>query len=189
MPLLLLLLRVHHHPQTLAPNISFAGFGSEVSDTFEEETLVETYYKYASVYARRQIYRVSVRKSPDTLQSYLSDEARKLFAAGDAKAIVDTFGTHYMSSASLGGMRRFASSIDVRDESISSKLGQALELEFAAEMETGEASGGTSNETSDATVEKLRGLMKIKNPIVFGGTYINRSETWVSPGHCYQRLC
>jgi hypothetical protein len=46
---------------------------------------------------------------------------------------LDTFGTHYTTSASFSGMRRFASSSDVRDESISTKLGQALKLKFAAE--------------------------------------------------------
>jgi len=169
--------------QSVSANIGFAGFGSEVTDTFEEESLVGTYYKYACIYARQQIYRVSVREFPATLQSYLSDIARRLFAAGDAKTIVDTFGTHYMSSASFGGMRRFASSIDVRDESISTKLGQALKLKFAAETEAGEVSGGAGSDTSDATVKKLRDSMETKSSIVFGGTYIDGSETWVRLSH------
>jgi hypothetical protein len=155
----------------------------EVQDTFEEEPLVETYYKYASIYARQQIYHVSVRESPATLQSYLSDRARRLFAAGNAKAIVDTFGTHYMSSASFGGMRRFASSIDVRDEGISTKLGQALKLKFALETEAGEVSGGAGSDNSDATVKKLRDSMETKSSIVFGGTYIDGSKSWVRSNH------
>jgi hypothetical protein len=118
---------------TLAANIGFAGFVLEIQDTFEEDSPLETYYKYASIYARQQIYRVSVREFPQALQSYLSDRARRMFAAGDAKAILDTFGTHYTTLASFSGMRRFASSSDVRDESISTKLGQALKLKFAAE--------------------------------------------------------
>ena len=166
--------------QTLGANIGFAGFGLEVQDTFEEETLVETYHKYASLYARQQIYRVNVREFPATLQSYLSARALRLFTAGDAKAIVDTFGTHYMSSATFGGMRRFASSIDVRDESISTKLGQALKLKFAVETEAGEVTGGANNENTDATVQKLRDSMETKSSVVFGGTYIDGSETWVS---------
>jgi hypothetical protein len=169
--------------QSFSANIGFAGFGLEVQDTFEEETLVETYYKYASIYARQQIYHVSVRESPATLQSYLSDRARRLFAAGNAKEIVDTFGTHYMSSASFGGMRRFASSIDVRDEGISTKLGQALKLKFAIETEAGEVSGGAGNDNSDATVKKLRDSMETKSSIVFGGTYIDGSKSWVRSNH------
>ena len=165
--------------QSLAANIGFAGFGLEVQDTFEEETLVETYHKYASIYARQQTYRVSIREFPAVLQNYLSDRARRLFAAGDPKAIVDTFGTHYMSAASFGGMRRFSSSIDVRDESISTKLGQALKLKFAVETEAGEVSGGAGSDNSDATVKKLRDSMETKSSIVFGGTYIDGSETWV----------
>jgi hypothetical protein len=149
----------------------------EVEDTFEEETLVETYYKYASMYARQQIYHISVRESPAALQSYLSDRARRLFAAGNATDIVNTFRTHYMSSASFGGMRRFASSIDVRDESISTKLGQALKLEFAVETGSGEATGGGSSGTSDETVKKLRASMETKSSIVFGGTYIDGSKS------------
>jgi hypothetical protein len=166
--------------QSFSANIGFAGFGLEVQDTFEEETLVETYHKYASIYARQQIYRVSIRDFAPTLQSYLSVRAQRLFAAGDAKAIVDTFGTHYMSSASFGGMRRFASTADVRDESISTKLGQALKLKFAVETEAGEVSGGAGSDSSDATVNKLRDSMETKSSIVFGGTYIDGSKTWVS---------
>jgi hypothetical protein len=166
--------------QSFSANIGFAGFGLEVQDTFEEETLVETYHKYASIYARQQIYRVSIRDFAPTLQSYLSARAQRLFAAGDAKAIVDTFGTHYMSSASFGGMRRFASTADVRDESISTKLGQALKLKFAVETEVGEVSGGAGSDSSDATVNKLRDSMETKSSIVFGGTYIDGSKTWVS---------
>jgi hypothetical protein len=173
--------------QSFSSNIGFAGFGLEVQDTFEEETLVETYHKYASIYARQQIYRVSIRDYPATLQRYLSVRAQRLFASGDAKAIVDTFGTHYMSSASFGGMRRFASSIDVRDESISTKLGQALKLKFAVETEAGEVSGGAGSDNLDATVKKLRDSMETKSSIVFGGTYIDGSETWVRPNH--HRIC
>ena len=140
---------------------------------------METYHKYASIYARQQTYRVSIREFPAVLQNYLSDRARRLFAAGDPKAIVDTFGTHYMSAASFGGMRRFSSSIDVRDGSISTKLGQALKLKFAVETEAGEVSGGAGSDNSDATVKKLRDSMETKSSIVFGGTYIDGSETWV----------
>lgn len=141
--------------------------------------MVETYHKYASIYARHQIYRVSILNTPADLQPYLSDRARRLFAGGDANAIVDTFGTHYITSATFGGMRRFASSLDVRDESVSDKLGQALNLKFAAEIEAGNASGSAGSTSSDATVQKIHNSMDVKNSIVIGGTFVGDGDTWV----------
>jgi hypothetical protein len=166
--------------QSLSSSIGFAGFGLEVKDTFGEETLVETYYKHASIYVRQQIYHVSVSESPATLQSYLSDKARRLFAAGNAAEIVDTFGTHYMSSVRFDGTRRFASTADVRDASISTKLSRALKLKSAVATESGEVTGDGLSDNSDATIEKLHGSIETKSSIVVGGTYTDGSKTWVS---------
>lgn len=166
--------------EKFSANIGFAGFGLEIQHTFEETTNVETFHKYASLYARQQIYRVSVREFPAALQSYLSERALRLFREGDPKAIVDTFGTHYMTSASFGGMRRFASTLDVRDEGISTKLGQALKMKFAVETEAGEVSGGAGNENTDATVQKIHNQMDVKNSIVFGRTYVEgKDDSWI----------
>ncbi|KAK5731320.1 hypothetical protein LTR15_001259 [Elasticomyces elasticus] len=170
----------HSLSQSYSASLGFAGFGVEIEDTFEETSLVETYKKYASVYARQQIYRISVREYPAALQAYLSPRALNLFKAGDPKAIFDTFGTHYMTSASFGGMKRFASTLDARDENISSKLGQALKAKFAAQTEAGEVSGGAGSADSDATVQKVSNSMEVKSSVVFGGTYVDSNEAaWI----------
>jgi len=170
----------HSLSQSYSASLGFAGFGVEIQDTSEETTLVETHNKYASFYSRQQIFHVSVRQYPAALQDYLSPKATVLFKGGDAKAIVDTFGTHYMTSATFGGMKRFASTLDARDENISTKLGQALKAKFAAETEAGEVSGGAGSDNSDATVQKISSSMETKSSVVFGGTYVTGNEAaWV----------
>lgn len=77
-------------------------------------------------------------------------------------------------------MRRFASSLDVRDESVSDKMGQALNLKFAAETEAGKASSSGGSSSNDATVQKIHNFMDVKNSILVGGTFVGDSDTWVS---------
>ncbi|KAK3698056.1 hypothetical protein LTR37_017105 [Vermiconidia calcicola] len=167
--------------QSYSANLGFAGFGVEIQNTFEESSLVETYKKYASIYARQQIYHVSVREDATAMQAYLSPRAVSLFQSGNARSIVDTFGTHYMTNATFGGMKRFASTLDARDENISTKLGQALKAKFAAQTEAGEISGGAGSANSDETVQKISNSMETKSTVVFGGTYVESDEgSWVS---------
>lgn len=77
-------------------------------------------------------------------------------------------------------MRRFASSLDVRDESVSDKMGQALNFKFAAETEAGKASSSGGSSSNDATVQKIHNFMDVKNSILVGGTFVGDSDTWVS---------
>ncbi|KAK3635616.1 hypothetical protein LTR56_014656 [Elasticomyces elasticus] len=167
--------------QSYSTTLAFNGFGGEIQDSFQESSLGETYKKYASIYARQQTYYVTVREYAAELQAYLSPRALSLFKAGDPKAIVDTFGTHYMTSATFGGMKRLSSTLDARDDNLSLKLGQALEAKFAAQTGAGEVSGGAGSDNSDAIVQKISTLMEDKSFVVFGGTYVDGSEdAWIS---------
>ncbi|KAK4888866.1 hypothetical protein LTR27_012265 [Elasticomyces elasticus] len=167
--------------QSYSTTLSFTGFGEEIQDSFQESSLGETYKKYASIYARQQTYYVTVREYAAGLQAYLSPRALSLFKAGDPEAIVDTFGTHYMTSATFGGMKRLSSTLDARDDNLSLKLGQALEAKFAAQTGTGEVSGGAGSDNSDAIVQKISTLMEDKSFVVFGGTYVDGDQdAWIS---------
>ncbi|KAK5725201.1 hypothetical protein LTR17_013153 [Elasticomyces elasticus] len=167
--------------QSYSTTLAFTGFGGEIQDSFLESSLGETYKKYASVYARQQTYHVTVREYAAGLQAYLSPRALSLFKAGDPKAIVDTFGTHYMTSATFGGMKRLSSTLDARDDNLSLKLGQALEAKLAAQTGAGEVSGGAGSDNSDAVVQKISALIEEKSFVVFGGTYTDGDEAaWIS---------
>ncbi|KAK5719582.1 hypothetical protein LTR17_015368 [Elasticomyces elasticus] len=171
----------HNLSQSYSTTLAFTGFGGEIQDSFQESSLGETYKKYASIYARQQTYHATVREHAADLQAYLSPRALSLFKAGDPRAIVDTFGTHYMTSATFGGMKRLSSTLDARDDNLSLKLGQALEAKFAAQTEAGEVSDGAGSDNSDAIVQKISTLMEDKSFFVFGGTYVDGYEdAWIS---------
>lgn len=173
----------------LGGNAAFDGFGIEMKETFAENDYVETYKKYASLYCRYDRYTVSIIEDNFAdLQQFLTPQALKVFREQNAEKIVGTFGTHYMRSATFGGVKRFASKIDVRDEGIAEDLGSALGFSVA-ETETGgnDTSGkkapdsaGFNFNLDTKTKSDIHRQMETSEIQVIGGNYVEGEESqWV----------
>lgn len=97
--------------QQLGMTAGIFGFSGEVQDSFSETSNVETYQKYASSYTMAQHYTITLNSEDDASinRQFLSDEAVALFQNGTPAQIVQRFGTHFMTSATFGGSKRYAS--------------------------------------------------------------------------------
>jgi hypothetical protein len=88
----------------------YAGFGAEVNLSFEEDSFDETDMKYAGLYIQEQTYTLRFSKTNSTdVRKHLSKNAKDSFAKDDAGTIVQRWGTHYLESATFGGMKRITS--------------------------------------------------------------------------------
>ncbi|KAK4503018.1 hypothetical protein PRZ48_006445 [Zasmidium cellare] len=172
----------------LGGNAAFDGFGVEMKETFDESDYVETYQKYASMYVRYERYTVSIiEDNLADLQTFLTPQALKVFSEQDPATIVNTFGTHYMRSATFGGVKRFASKLDVRDEGIQEQLHETLGFTVAeTQSEGNETSGKKAPDSAGAdfsldtqTKRDIHNLMETSEIEVIGGTYVKgEDETW-----------
>jgi hypothetical protein len=96
---------------SLSSGASIFGFGAEFSTSFSESSKVETYQKYAGSYTLAKLYTINLN-SPNNaqeLRQYMTVDALKLFANGTAADIVARYGTHFMTSATFGGFKRYTS--------------------------------------------------------------------------------
>jgi len=157
------------------------GFGLEVKDSFGEKTLEETYQKYVSSYERISTYNCHfVDKSPGSVKTWLSDSAIAIFAKRDAKQIVETYGTHYMTEAYFGGVQRFSSRCKIIDSEVSTDLSQAFGFKLKAE---GEGTGGEVNgDVRDAseTTRKVYNSLTDYRKVTFGGLPDDKSMPWAT---------
>lgn len=63
------------------------------------------------------------------MQRFLTPEAREIIETeDDTGAIVNALGTHFMTSAISGGLKRFASVLDVRNENVAEQHVIALSI-------------------------------------------------------------
>jgi hypothetical protein len=157
------------------------GFGLEVENSFAELTLEETYEKYVSSYERCTTYNTRfVDQSPKAVRTWLSDSAIALFASKDAKKIVDALGTHYMTGADFGGVRRSTSKSKIIDSTVSTYLGEAFGFKLKAE---GEQAGGEVNASikdASETTRKFYNTLENYWTATFGGLPDETSMAWAT---------
>lgn len=177
---------------------SYDGFGMEVNSSFHEKDFTETYAKYASYFETDQVYQVDfLDKSPLSIQKWLSKSALDTFARGNPVEICNTFGTHYMTSATFGGLKRTSAKCNYRDESISSSLAEAVRLSVTAQEEQAkdggdkkpngdsdkdkkapQDGGSASASSSNETVQKLYSKLEISTSTIRGGLPRVDEELW-----------
>lgn len=96
------------------------GFGMEMNQSLNETDFTETYKTYTSVYEIQHVYTLKVNETDTTkLQKHLTPHALEVFREKDPSDIVDIFGTHYMTQAGFGGLKRMLSVLDIREENVS----------------------------------------------------------------------
>lgn len=157
------------------------GFGLEVNDSFGESTLEETYEKYVSSYERIATYNTHfVDKSPAAITKWLSGSAVAIFATKDPKQIVDTFGTHYMTEATFGGVQRFSSKCSIIDSTVKTSLSEALgfKLQFDGEGAGGEVKGSVKD--ASETTRKIYNNLGEVSKVTFGGLPDDKSMPWAT---------
>lgn len=95
---------------SLGGNASIEGFGMEFKSSFNETDFTETFKKYASVYEVQQVYKLSLKEADaQKVQALLTDDAVNDFRNLTAPEIVSQYGTHFMTSATFGGLKRTSS--------------------------------------------------------------------------------
>lgn len=158
---------------------SLFGFGGEFERTFHEEHLEETFEKYAAHYERQQIY--SVRWVDDPVRALTSAAAKDLETLSAAE-LVNKYGTHFMSSASFGGVKIFASRIDIRDEMSAQSIRTAMSLAVSAKDPESGASGSAEEARArdNQTIQKLSQMMQVELVKTIGGHGGANREQWVS---------
>jgi hypothetical protein len=110
----------HKLSETMRLKGGSGGFGMEMNESFNETDFSETYKKYASVYEIQQVYTLKVNETDTTkLQKHLTPHALEVFREKTPSDIVDIFGTHYMTQAGFGGLKRMLSVLDIREENVS----------------------------------------------------------------------
>lgn len=136
----------------LGAGVSIGGFSSEFSRTFKEDTLEETFLKYAAHYERQQIYSANfIGHAID----HLSAEAIEALDGYPVAELIDTFGTHYTHKAIMGGLEIMSAVVDVRDTVEKRSLEDAVKLRY----ESGGDSAHASYSHADATVKALHNAM------------------------------
>jgi hypothetical protein len=136
---------------TLSASLFADGFGFEMQSSFGESDFTETYKKYASHYERHAIYNVALNDtSPAAMREWLSKDALTAFERGDAEEIVRDYGTHFMTSATFGGLKRTSAVVDIRDSSVEIAMGMALDMKVseqpASKGDKGEKEGKTEDQ-------------------------------------------
>ncbi|WEW57034.1 hypothetical protein PRK78_002493 [Emydomyces testavorans] len=154
--------------QTLKVGANFAGFGGEFSRTYDDSTKVETWKKYMATYHQTLIYRLGF-KDIDHARNYLTDTAREAFTSWPAEKIVHTFGTHYMTSATFGGIRITSSSLDVRDNIKDTKLKTAIELKASYSDPEMDLDATVKDSSKDNTVQQIMNKMELVHTRTIGG--------------------
>ncbi|EEP81403.1 predicted protein [Uncinocarpus reesii 1704] len=137
--------------RTLNVGADFAGFGGEFSRTYDDSSKVETWKKYMATYHQTLIYRLGF-KDIDQAKTYLTETATEAFKSWSAEKIIHTFGTHYMISATFGGIRITSSSLDA------SFSGPETELDANAK-----------NSSKDQTVQQIMSKMELVRTRTIGG--------------------
>lgn len=150
--------------ESLTGSASGFGFGAEFAKTFAVHHFNETYEKYVARYERQQIYRIAFHGDAD-VRRCLSARAQSDLDNATASDIVQFYGTHYMHSATFGGLKVYSSHLDVRDEVTATDLKTAMSLKF--DSAKGSASGGASSDTR--TVQKLHSRMSVTEGRTIGG--------------------
>ena len=157
------------------------GYALEVQDSFGEDTLEETYQHYVSSYQRTKTYNFGfVNDSPESVKTWLSDTALGIFATKDAKQIVESFGTHYMTEATFGGVQRMSSKSKIIDIAVSTELSQALGFKLIAEGE--DAGGEVKGDIKDAseTTRKIYNSLTDYRKVIFGGLPNDKTMPWTT---------
>lgn len=158
--------------------IEGASFGAEFSETFSESHFEETFEKYAAHYEREQIYFVRMKGNA---ARYLTEEAAQDFEQLDAAELVDKYGTHFMTSATFGGVKVFGSRLDIRDQVDESKIEQAMKISVSGKDPESGATGSANagNRSSDETVRKLHQKMSVTEGRTLGGQAGLPRRDWI----------
>jgi len=155
------------------------GFGLEITESSGDDTLEESYQKYVSSYQRTKTYNFRfVNDTPKSVKTWLSDTALSIFATKDAKQIVESFGTHYMTEATFGGVQRMSSKCRILDTTVSTNLSEAFGFKLEAEGESagGEAKGQVKN--ASETTRKIYNSLTDYRKDTFGGLPEDKSVPW-----------
>lgn len=99
------------YQSSLSENMGLGGsidrFGLEVNVSFSESDYSETYNKYASIYEKQQVYSLRLATNdPEILRENLTDHAREMLDTKSPEDIIEILGTHFMSEAIFGGLKR-----------------------------------------------------------------------------------
>nr|OQO24438.1 hypothetical protein B0A51_09112 [Rachicladosporium sp. CCFEE 5018] len=174
---------------------SIDGFGLEMNHSFNETDFSETWNKYASLYRYHQVYTLKLNQTdPAKLHLHLTDHALETFDVGTPASIVDTFGTHFMTKATFGGLKRWSSTLDVRNTDVSKSLGRSLGIKVAetspapADSADSNGQGGGKAPDSgsikisdqDSLTQKIYNSMEKTTTDVLGGTPGSSSDDWTT---------
>ena len=172
---------------------SVDGFGMEMNNSFNENDYSETWNKYASLYRHHQIYTLKINQSaPTKLHQYLTEHAMDTFDNGTAAEIIDTFGTHFMTKAVFGGLKRWSSTLDIRNDEVSKSLGISLGIKVAETAPVSEDgkegtegtkapdSGGANISNQSETTKKLYKSLQITTTDILGGTPRSNDDEWMT---------
>lgn len=177
---------------------SVDGFGMEVNSSFNEHDYSETWNKYASLYRHHQVYSLKLNQlAPTKLREYLTEHALDTLDNGTASEIVDTFGTHYMTQAVFGGLKRWSSTMDIRNNEVSTSLGISLGIKVA-ETEPAPKDGKKDDDKDDKagkkapdsgsanisnqteTAKKIYNSLQFTTTDVLGGTPRSNDDEWMT---------
>ncbi|KAF3046485.1 hypothetical protein E8E12_010134 [Didymella heteroderae] len=172
---------------------SVDGFGMEMNNSFNENDYSETWNKYASLYRHHQIYTLKINQSaPTKLHQYLTEHAMDTFDNGTAAEIIDTFGTHFMTKAVFGGLKRWSSTLDIRNHEVSKSLGISLGIKVAETAPVSEDgkegtegtkapdSGGANISNQSETTKKIYKSLQITTTDILGGTPRSNNDEWMT---------
>ena len=180
---------------SMGMDASIDGFGMEMNTSFNETNYSETWNKYASLYRHHQVYTLKINQSvPSKLHQFLTDHAKDTFDNESAANIVDTFGTHFMTKAVFGGLKRWSSTLDVRNNDVSKSLGISLGIKVAEtspppkEGDDKEDKGGqkapdsgTANiSNQSSTTQKVYSSMEMTTIDILGGSPSSNSDEWMT---------
>ena len=180
---------------SMGMDASIDGFGMEMNTSFNENDYSETWNKYASLYRHHQIYTLKINQSaPAKLHQYLTEHAMDTFDNSTAAEIVDIFGTHFMTKAVFGGLKRWSSTLDIRNNEVSKSLGISLGVKVAEtapaskdgkkdddkEGDKAPDSGSANISNQSETTQKIFNSMQITTTDILGGTPRSSDDEWTT---------
>jgi hypothetical protein len=182
---------------SMGTDASIGGFGTEMNTSFNESDYSETWNKYASLYRRHQVYSLKLNQDlPSKLHQVVTEHAMDTFDNESPADIVNTFGTHFMTKAVFGGLKRWSSTMDVRNTDVSESLGISLGIKVTetspppAEGKEGEEndkggekapdSGSANISNQDSTTQKVFNSMEMLSADILGGTSGSHNDEWTT---------
>ncbi|ORY07667.1 hypothetical protein BCR34DRAFT_489297 [Clohesyomyces aquaticus] len=151
-------------------DVNAMGFGAEFERTFSDNSTEETFHKYMARYDQVHIYKVAL-KNPDIASDHLTFDARVALEEWDADKVVDTFGTHFTTEASFGGVRIHSFTSDILNSFKESELKLAIDLKAPINSPSpGKADGAHAEaDESDKKTQRLVDTMDAMQIRTLGG--------------------